>query len=464
MKHTFPTVCTFLFAWLAVGLPASAQENCDLQCLICPALQDPQQYAEGIMKSMKEVTPGKDKWLFRSEVDLSNDFFIPKEMQPEYARLMATFAARQIKVVFSVQPTRGLMHRDKILPERSFGFSYPSASRNLENFLGQLRASGALVPDIMALVRNPPKEEYFFRRDHHWTPSGAQATAKIVAAEIKRQPFYAGLAKKSYRTEAGVILPKDGTMSRALKKICGNNYGFQYVRGFQTVPAADDASALFEQEAAPEVVLVGTSNSAARDDEMKNYNFDGYLKEYLNVDILNFALAGAGQDGSLLQYLQSDSYKPDAPPKMIIWELPASYHLETSLMYRQLIPAINGGCAKSPQVLASNKLERTSLVPGQRIELLSNSGARRQVMTGRYGFLDMKLSDKSVKDFYIITYYDNGARDKAWFRREAIVDGGQFYLELSSAAEFRNANLLSVFLEPVQPLDKPVSMDVKLCL
>ncbi|MES2820274.1 MAG: alginate biosynthesis protein AlgX [Pseudomonadota bacterium] len=453
-----------LLACLVCAPAKGAEAGCDLQCLICPALDNPQEYAEGVMKSMKVVAPGKDTWLFRSEVDLSNIFGIPPAMQGDYARLMRTFAAKNIQVVFAVQPTRGLMHRDKILPGRSHGFDYAIASRNLERFLGQLRRGGAVVADIMPLVRTPPEEEYFFRRDHHWTLAGSRATAQIVADEIKRQPVYAGLTKKSYRTEAGGMLPKDGTMNRAMTKICGNNYGFQYVRGFQTVPAGDDASALFEEETAPQVVLVGTSNSAARDDEMKNYNFEGYLKEFLSVDILNFALPGSGQDGALLQYLQSGSYKPDAPPKLLIWELPASYHLDGPLTYRQLIPAINGGCAASPQVLASNTLKRPSLVPGQRIELLSNSGTQRQTLVGRQAFLDIKLSDKSLKDFYILTYYDNGARDKAWFRREAIVDGGQFYLELSQAAELRDANLLSVFLEPVQPLDTPIAMEVKLCL
>ncbi|MCY1336706.1 Alginate biosynthesis protein AlgX [compost metagenome] len=452
-----------LGASLAFAQATGEQAACTLECLACPGLHDPQQYAEGVMKSMKEVVPGKDKWLFRSDVDLSNEFGIPPAMQGEYARLMATFAAKGIHVVFSVQPTRGIMHRDKIRPGGEFGFDYAKASRNLQNLLDQLRAGGALAPDIMPLVRNPPREEFFFRRDHHWTPAGARATAEIVAAAIRQQPYYATLARKAYRTEASVVLPKDGTMNRAMRKICGNNYGTQYVRGFQTVPAAEDANALFEEAAAPEVVLVGTSNSAARDDEMKNYNFDGYLKEFLSVDILNFAMPGAGQDGALIQYLNSESYQPDAPPKLLIWELPASYRLEEPLMYRQLIPAINGGCGKS-QVLLGQQTQRPALVPGERIELLGNGGAQRRELTGTRGFLEIRLSDKSVKDFYIITYYDNGARDKAWFRREKIVDGGQYYLEMSDAAEVRGANLLSVFLEPREPLPGPITLDVRLCL
>ena len=40
-----------------------------------------------------------------------------------------------------------------------------------------------------------------------------------------------------------------------------------------TVPAGDDLCALFDEQSSQEVVLVGTSNSAARDDDTKNYNF-----------------------------------------------------------------------------------------------------------------------------------------------------------------------------------------------
>ena len=454
-----------LVALLLLLAPAvqAAEQQCELDCLLCPGLAEPSHYAEGIMKSMKYIAPGDDTWLFRSEVDLSNDFDIPANMRGEFKRLIDAFHAKGTQVVIAVQPTRGIMHRDKVRADSAYGFDFSKARHNLATFLDQLRAGGAVVPDILPLVDHPPQPDYFFRRDHHWTPHGAQVTARLVADNILQQPFYVALTKKSYRTEPGVMVPKDGTMSRALKKICGNNYGFQYARGFQTVPAGDDLGALFDDEGTQEVVLVGTSNSANRDDDTKNYNFDGYLKEYLSVDILNVALPGAGQEGALLNYLQSADYSPDAPPKMIIWELPASFHLEDPLMYRQLQPAIRGGCAKA-QVAAQRSQELPMLQAGERRELLSNTGTGRLDLRGKPGFIDLKLGDKNLKEFYLIVYYDNGKRDKVWYRREAIVEGGQYYLELSRDPAFAEANLMSVFFEPSEPLENPSSVDVQLCL
>jgi len=474
MKTLLQQGAALLLALSGLAAPAYAeQENAagekapctDLQCLICPQLNDPAQYASGRMKLLATLTPGKDNWLFRSMVDMSNQFGIPKHMEPEFKRFMDTFKAKGINVVIAVQPTRGLMHRDKFYPDQMHGFDYLRASNNMRNFLDQMRRNGAIVPDIMPMIENPPAD-YFFRRDHHWTPIGSEITARITADEIKRQPFYADLTKKQYTTSPGIMLYKDGTLNIGLARICGNNFGIQYIRGYETVPADTDAASLFDDETETEVILVGTSNSAAREDETKQYNFDGFLKEYLSVDLLNFALPGAGQDGALTQYLLSPDYDFKNPPKMIIWELPASYALDTPFTYRQLIPAINGGCKARPDMVKTkNQVKLNGVKSHERIELLSNAGSNlRDFRNLRGGFLDLKISDKNLKHFYIITYYDNGERDKIWIRREAIVEGGQYYLEFSRDPRFEGANLLSVFMEPTQDIKTPLTVDTQVCL
>lgn len=467
MKHYFLLAIGSLIAAGVHNAYAAEQsektgECTDLQCLICPQLSAPEEYAEGNMKSLRQIVPGRDRWLFRSEVDLTNEFGIPPNMQPEFARLMRAFASHGTHVAIAVQPTRGLMHRAQLQPGQMHDFDYVRASTNLRNLLQQMRDGGAIVPDIMPLVEQPPKD-FFFRRDHHWTPIGAEATARVTANTIRQHPVYAQLPHKGYTTEQTMTLYKDGTLNLGLAAICGNHFGYQFVPGYQTVPEDNDAALLFEDQPDPEVVLVGTSNSAAREDETKQFNFDGFLKQYLSTDLINYAMPGAGQDGSLLEYLLSPNYSPDKAPKLIIWELPANYRLDGDLTYRQLIPAINGGC-KAGESLLEGHVERPSLGLNDRIELLSNAGEQRKDLKGRDAVLDIRISDPNIKSFYIITYYDNGTRDKVWFRREAIVTGGQYYLELSRAAEFRDANLLSVLLEPTQAVEQPFQVETRLCL
>ncbi|MCS5516620.1 hypothetical protein NWF32_21655 [Pseudomonas qingdaonensis] len=151
-----------------------------LECMVCPALSDPQKYAEGRMKLMREIVPGKDRWLFRSAVDLTNDFGIPAPMRPEFARLMAAFRQQGIHVAMAVQPTRGLMHRDKLYPGQLHGFDFERASNNLASYLQQLRSGGAVVPDLMQLVRTRRRASTSFaatttgpqRCRGHRTPGG----------------------------------------------------------------------------------------------------------------------------------------------------------------------------------------------------------------------------------------------------------------------------------------------------
>ncbi len=448
------------------ALPAAAQQGeapCQrLDCLICPEANDPRQYEGRSMKFMRFLTPGSETWLFRSSVDLVNEFGIPTPMQGEFARLMRAFAAHGTQVLVAVQPTRGLIHHDKVRPEHAHGFDFARASASFRGLQAQLAAGGAIVPDMMQLVERPPAGEYFFRRDSHWTPAGAEATARVVADAVRQLPLYAELPKTRYRTEPGVIIPKNGTLDISLDQLCGTSYGYQYVQNYRTVPAAEDASALFGEAPEPKVVLVGTSNSAARDDETRQYNFDGYLKQFLETDILNFAIAGAGQDGSLLEYLLSDEYSPDDPPRLIIWELPASYTLSEPYLFRQLIPAANGGCARG-RTLLEQVHPASQPQPGERLEVLSNAGDTRQALQGLDGFLQLDVSDATLKDFYVITYYDNGARDKVLLRRQAAVKGGRYYLELSRDPALRQANLLSVFIEPTLPQAQPTRVEARLC-
>lgn len=456
---------------IAVSFLLAAEANsepCGTECLYCSALFDPASYAEGTMKSLHMVVPGKDSWLFRTDYDLTNQFGVPAQFQPELAALVNALSSRGITLVIVVQPTRGLMHRDRIRADHQYGFDPALARRNFVRFLQQLATAGALVPDVTSLVDSPPQEEYFFRRDHHWTPAGARATARIAADSIRAHPAYRGLTRKTFETTPSIILPKDGTMNVAMRYLCGNNLGTQFVQSYETVPVADDASALFGEQAPPEVVMVGTSNSADRDDQRKSFNFVGFLREYLQVDILNYGLQGAGQDGSLLQYLQSTDYDPKQPPKMIVWELPANYMLDDPVMYRQLMPALQGRCTANNTVIQQKAVLQAQVeLPEEgkraRLEILSNSGANRAQLEGYTGYLDLRFSNLDLKDFYIIIYYDNGSRDKVWVRRPNIVDGGQYFMALSRDQQYTSANLLSVFVEPTEPTNEPSSVEAFLC-
>ncbi|EKF74407.1 alginate biosynthesis protein AlgX [Alcanivorax hongdengensis A-11-3] len=428
----------------------------------CPALEDPQTYAQGTMAAMRQIVAGKRYWYFRTEVDLQSDFPFSDMSRQAFAELVQRLGARGIRLVMMLQPTRGLMQAEALIqPWRGQYPLYRARAAYLQK-AQDMRSLGALVTDMAPVLKSPHEQDYFFRRDHHWTPYGARISAIQVAQVMRSDPGLDGIAARNFDTRPDILLRKMGTMNVAVNRLCGNSYGYQWVRGYATVPVdnADDADALFGDVAVPRIALVGTSNSDNRDDRYKNYNFQGFLQQYLHRDVVNYAMTGGGATGSLQDLLYSDAYR-DGQFRYVIWELPVNYALEDPVEWRQILPAAGQGC-RGRELLASGQAMLPVGGPDQRREVLANAGANRQA-TGERGALtlDMTFSSAALKDFYVLAYYDDGLREKVRVRRPARLDTGRFMLRLDPPQA--SSNLISVLLEPEQALTEPVQVESRLC-
>jgi alginate biosynthesis protein AlgX len=89
--------------------------------------------------------------------------------------------------------------------------------------------------------------------------------------------------------------------------------------------------------ARPDVVLVGTSNSNGAMD----FNFAGFLEEYLGHEVANLARSGGGYDGAIMDYLASEAFTLN-PPTLLIWEVPGYYSLNTASYYERLLASVGG--------------------------------------------------------------------------------------------------------------------------
>lgn len=428
----------------------------------CEALSDPATYAAGSMASMRQLIAGETYWYFRSEVDLQQSFHLDEASQVAFAELVSRLAQRGVRLVVMLQPTRGLMHSDALLSPWQEQYSLAAARHSFLKKAHTLRALGAIVPDMEPVLTGQHEKEYFFRRDHHWTPYGADVSARQVAAAMLAEPALDELPEIAFETQPDILLRKMGTMNVAVSSVCGNAYGFQWVRGTVTSPMEriDSADALFGDVAAPAIALVGTSNSDNRDERYKNYNFHGYLQQYLSRDIVNFAMTGGGATGSLEDLLLSDAYQ-SGQFRYLIWELPVSYALEDQVVWRQLLPEASGGCADQT-LLASEKVTVPVASIDERAEVLANSGQNRHLTAGKdHLLLDMNFSDSNFKQFYVLAYYDDGQREKIRIRRPARLDTGRFMLRLDPPS--RHSNLLSVLLEFEQPVAAAMEVEVSLC-
>ncbi|HEX4974792.1 MAG TPA: hypothetical protein VFV48_02805 [Pseudomonadales bacterium] len=251
----------FLRPVAADELPPSAPlyslEPC---CEICTAAQNPANYTTALSREFKILIEGKENWLFRSNVDLlvSPGPQIDGAYQ-ELKRFSDALKSQGVTLVMVIIPTRGMLHSEH-LPEPYRG-QYPVAlaQKNYRTMINKIKNEGIIAVDLSTLF-NEPHGDFFFKRDHHWTPYGARQSADLVAKEIKNLEIYKSINKIDYKTNPSGIVLKTGTHQLALKDVCGFGLSDQVVEQFVTEPVNSDSN-LFE-EAQAGITLVGTSNSS----------------------------------------------------------------------------------------------------------------------------------------------------------------------------------------------------------
>jgi alginate biosynthesis protein AlgX len=477
--------------------PSSAAPvyNVALCCQLCPQAADPQNYlGSTYLEEFSVLQQGKEGWLFRSRVDMTTSIDITDESLVELRRLASAMRARGSELVVVLQPPRGLMDSDKLGDDQRARYDLAAARAGYAAALARIRSAGVTVPPLDSLVNEHKGYEYFFRRDHHWTPAGAEATAKVVAATIKQMPQFADVPRMTYATRANALIGKPGTLQKVASQICGGNYSMQYLTGYITEASSDNAAASADAllgpqakkvgnspsggllddksgggdssgllddggsaDGAPQIALIGTSNSDAKG----GYNFGGYLQQYIGADILNAALSGGSFDGSLLHYLPSEAYQKH-PPKIVIWEMPwqnwPGADKNPYKTFRQAMPLVHDGCRDRPAVLET----KMPLKAGDN-ELLFNAGGK-PLQGGRY-WLDLQFDDPTVKDLHAVIWYYTGQKESLKLHFNQYVDnGGRFVTELRrNRPDYASATFMGATLNLDQAPAKPLSVNVRVC-
>lgn len=441
----------FLTSVAADELPLSGPHySLEPCCEICPAAKNPANYTTALSKEFKILIEGKENWLFRSNLDLlvSAGPQIDGAYQ-ELKRFSDALKSQGVTLVMVIIPTRGMLHSE-YLPEPYRG-QYPVAlaQNNYRTMINNIKNEGIIAVDLSTLF-NEQHGDFFFKRDHHWTPYGARLTADLVYEEIKKLEIFKSIRKIEYKTYQSGIVRKTGTHQLALKNVCGFDLSDQVVEQFITEPVNNDSN-LFE-EARAEITLVGTSNSSPL------YNFAGHLQQALQADIYNRSQTGGALTGALTQHLPSDDFQ-NSTPKILIWEFPGQYTFDSMLMYRQLIPLSYNGCKNKTTLLA-----KESVLNNDANEILFNDDPETLFLSGRKYVIDLQFSDTSIKKLDAAVWYYTGRKERVQIQIPARVNNqGRFVFELSSSTEFKNMNMLSVEAYKLDNYPKNVSVKASLC-
>lgn len=425
----------------------------------CAAATDANNYNTSYLASFKTLVLGKEDWLFRTATDMLGSFGPDDNSLQLLRHLTRALKEKGVQLMIVYVPTRGLLHHRFFDEANARTYHYEQALANYRSALERIRAQGILVADYSQLVSQTLSDDYYFKRDHHWSPFGAKVTARLVADYVTTEGP-ADFAAHSFVNRPEGVYGREGTLQLAWKSLCNQQFLKQFVpyyvheRAATTAAASEDS--LFSDDAVPEIALVGTSFSA----DLK-FNFVGFLREYLHADITNLSIEGGGFDGALLQALNDPEFLRN-PPKLLIWELPAYYRLDEREFYRQAMPLLNSSCDGKAPVLA----ESVKLKPGKN-EFLFNAGGddseKVDFIDNKNHFIEMQFSDSGFRKLDMVIWHLNGRRDTVKIDRSDTVEmNGRFVLNLKDENEWADFIYLSSEITIPEGYTD-LSVDVRLC-
>ena len=431
-----------------IEAPTFTAEDC---CNLCPEAHDAKNYTTRYQQNFTTLVQAKGDWLFRTQEDLRTQFETTPAGYKRMQQLHDAFKSKGVELVVVYQPTRGLVNRSKLMPAERASFDYDTALKNYQAMLGRFAKMGYYVPDLSPLTDEQQAHDFYFRGDQHWTPYGAERTAKIVAETVKKIPGFADIPQREFETKISGRMGKTGTLHNMAGQLCGTSYAVQYMDQFSTEPKGEAGDGdLFSDEANPQITLVGTSHSG------KNYNFAGFLEQNIGADILNVAFPGGGLEGSMLQYLGSDEFQK-TPPKVLIWEFSPLYRLDQEVTYRQMMSLLGNGCEGKPALLSKN----TTLKPGTN-QLLVN-GTNKPLHNANHQ-IDIRFADPSVKTLQATLWYMNGRHETLKIDKPTTSDtDGRFAFELRTDEDWADQNLLALEIQGPDDAGDAQQVEAKLC-
>lgn len=266
---------------------------------------------------------GRDGVFYRINADLRMNHPFSQKTVESLAALSQALAENGTTLIYVPIPTKSVTMPGHLPDDAAlYGFDLDIATHVHTDILQRLTNAGVTVVDAReAMLATPEGELPFFKADFHWSAAGARETARAIADTIRDLPFYPDMTKTQYETAPQGTSVAFSGMRRILQKNCLETLPEAETMTYETTQIQSlDLGGSFDlfgggTEAVP-VALLGTSFS----DSSIN-NFPGFLAEYSELEVINYAMTGGNQFGAMTSYLTSQEFE-DSPPKILVWENP----------------------------------------------------------------------------------------------------------------------------------------------
>ncbi|HLQ20047.1 MAG TPA: alginate O-acetyltransferase [Tabrizicola sp.] len=333
---------------------------------------------------------GTDGVFYRVQSDLRLQHPMDDAVVAQLAELTRVLAEQGTTLIYVNVPTKGQAMPQYLPPEAAaYGYDPALMQANYQDVTDRLNAAGVPAPDLMgAMLKAKPDEKVFFQADFHWTPDGARLAAQAIGEMIRNLPGYAEVTPVEFTSQPADPEIAFSGLRRELQTYCKETLPEVEATTWVTtratgaeLSAADIFADAAPTEEAPEaeaaegetldifgtgtdeasVVLVGTSFS----DSSIN-NFAGFLSEYSGIEVVNYAITGGNQFGSMTSYLTSRDFAEDRPT-FLVWENPIYNSLAQfgPLPMDELIVAAGPTCDIATGTTVEEDILSARFQPGQ---------------------------------------------------------------------------------------------------
>ncbi len=401
---------------------------------------------EALEKKYQRIAPiynsADTGWIFGND-QLYDAYGLNSTEQQLLSDLVAEFNARGTQLVMVVAPPRPTVAGQATFDEttgRATDFNIALQAETFSSMITQFNEAGAVAPDLLNLVSSDASilENYYFKRDTHWTNYGAANSALAVAQVINpnEQPLF-----EVSQLDVVDTFDERGSLGDIARATCDVDPETEQTAVFDYSPLLSSGGGLLDEGSDQTgAVLVGTSFS----DRYKRdqYQFADALSAALGTAVENHSVSGGGMTGPMEAFLLSGAME-DVQPELVIWEFPYTYKLRESHLRQILgsLKAIPDGTA----VTAS----------------MTNNIAKLDVPTSAYPMaqIGLKMPHAMIERVQLVLSHTDGSEETIRLdrkkRMQSVALNDQWWVDLS----YQTSPVTSIAIE-VQGGDQINSIDV----
>ena len=261
-----------------------------------------------------QVRVGCDEWLYLTEElrPWPDAEAAMMERVNGLVNIQERLATQNISLVVALVPDKARVHGGQLCGAPLSAQASARYGRMVSAFTAAGLSPVSLLEPLSALAAQRPA---FWRTDTHWSQDGAAAAAATIAARARTLGFDRPGGFTTSFAEIQTNGPGDLLRLMSLDIMPdGWRPTPDRQRLARTEPPPRAAGGLLDDDATPQVTLIGSSYSV-------NANFHGFLQEALGAAVTNLAQAGGGFAGAARTYFAGTTFR-ESPPRVIIWEIP----------------------------------------------------------------------------------------------------------------------------------------------